>query len=145
MLLSKEQIETLESEIVFKTSRSSGSGGQNVNKVETRVEVLFSIERSLVLTPAQKTLLLSKLEALQVERLVAKTKRMVLSVASEKYRTQLKNKSEAFDKLVQLFQKALKPKVKRISTKPTIASKKVRKEGKKRLSDKKINRRKVDL
>lgn len=145
MLLSKEQIEALESEIVFKTSRSSGSGGQNVNKVETRVEVLFSIERSQVLTPAQKTLLLSKLEALQVERLVAKTKRMVLSVASEKYRTQLKNKSEAFDKLVQLFQKALKPKIKRISTKPTIASKKVRKEGKKRLSDKKINRRKVDL
>lgn len=145
MLLSKEQIEALESEIVFKTSRSSGSGGQNVNKVETRVEVLFSIERSQVLTPAQKTLLLSKLEALQVERLVAKTKRMVLSLASEKYRTQLKNKSEAFDKLVQLFQKALKPKVKRISTKPTIASKKARKEGKKRLSDKKINRRKVDL
>lgn len=145
MLLSKEQIEALGAEVVFKTSRSSGSGGQNVNKVETRVEVLFSIDRSQALTSEQKTLLALKLDNLLVERIIAKTKRMVLSVASEKYRTQLKNKDDAFHKLAQLLQKVLKPKVKRISTKPTGASKKARQEGKKRLSDKKVNRRKVDF
>ena len=55
-------LERLQPEFTYRTSRSSGSGGQNVNKVETRVEVIFCVEESAVLTEGQKKLICSRLK-----------------------------------------------------------------------------------
>ena len=127
----------LESEISFSASRSSGPGGQNVNKVNTRVTLRFDVMQSLILTAHQKTLVNNKLN----NRI---NKEGQLIVACEETRSQLRNKEIALELLHQLVAMALKPVVKRKATKPSRSAKLKRLKNKKKLGEKKVNRRKPE-
>lgn len=122
-------------ELEFNYSRSSGPGGQHVNKVNTKVGLRFDIASSSILTEDQKSLLLLKLS----NKL---TKEGVLVIASQEARSQLANKELVLKKLDLLFKNAFKIKVKRKPTKPTKASKMKRLDSKRHQSIKKANRQK---
>lgn len=136
MILSPLQSEHLKRELTFSTARSSGPGGQNVNKVNTKVELRFHVQNSAVLTEEQKHILLSKLS----NKLSTDGE---LIIVSQSTRSQLKNKQEAIVKFIDLIYKTLKPRKKRVPTKPTKASKEKRLENKKRNSEIKQGRRKL--
>jgi len=121
-------------EISFRTARSGGKGGQNVNKVETMVEGYFDIAGSALLTPAQKALVQQALAS----RITAEG---LLQVRSQEARTQLGNKELVVKKMHELLRKALTPRKKRIATQPSRAAKEKRLQFKKRLSEKKQQRR----
>ena len=91
-----------ESELVIKASRSSGPGGQNVNKLNTRVTVLFDVAGSPSLSDPQKQQVLSRL-ATRID------KAGVLHVASQKHRSQEANRREAVERVQELVREALKP------------------------------------
>lgn len=121
-------------ELTFQTSRSSGPGGQNVNKVASRVEVWFSIENSTLLTEEQKTLLLEKL----APRL---NKEGFLHLASQEDRSQLVNKELVVQKLYEVLEQALHRPKPRKKTRPSKAAVQKRIEAKKKTGQKKANRR----
>ncbi|MGQ8337266.1 alternative ribosome rescue aminoacyl-tRNA hydrolase ArfB [Sunxiuqinia sp. A32] len=133
----QQHISDLSNEFVFQTSRSSGPGGQNVNKVNSRVELRFNIKDSTLLTDRQKEILLKKLET-------KLTSDGLLLIVSQEERSQFRNKEIAIEKLYTLLAKALKPVKKRKSTRPTRASIEKRIQSKKRLAEKKSRRGRID-
>ncbi len=131
-------IPDLSSEFVFQASRSSAPGGQNVNKVNSRVELRFHIADSQLLTDEQKQILLVKLSS----RL---TNDNILLISSQNERSQFQNKKNCIEKLYALLQKTLTPRKKREATKPSKASIEKRIQEKKRTGEKKNLRGKIDL
>ena len=129
--IQKEQI--LQHELLYRTSRSRGKGGQNVNKVESKVEIDFHVTSSAILTEQQKHLLLQKLgEGNEWIR-----------VRSELYRSQLENKEDARKKLILGINKLLRVEKKRLATKPSKASKRKKLDTKKRRSETKSLRKRI--
>lgn len=108
-------IPDLYSEFTFQSSRSSGPGGQNVNKVNSKVELRFNIPNSSLITDDQKQILLAKLSTkINGEGF--------LIIISQRDRSQLVNKEDAIRKTYELIEKALRPVKKRKSTKPSRSS-----------------------
>ncbi len=120
-------------ELDFNFSRSSGPGGQSVNKVNTKVGLRFDVAGSTVLTAEQKEVILNKLG----NKL---TKEGVLVLSSQVARSQLANKELVMVKLDKLLENAFKVRIKRKPTKPTKGSVKKRLESKKHQAKKKANR-----
>jgi ribosome-associated protein len=130
-------LKDLQSELSFKTSRSGGAGGQNVNKVSTKVEINFDIAASNILTSEQKTLLLEKLGS-------QLTKEGMLQIISQTERTQLGNKTKAIEKFYKILEKAFFVPKKRKPTKPSKSAKERRLISKKKHSEIKRMRARID-
>jgi len=127
--------ECLIREVEFRTSRSSGPGGQHVNKTESRVELLWSPQDSDCLNEAQKILISGRLSS----RI---TDDGILIMVSEKYRSQYRNKAEVKERFLDLILASLVPVKKRRPTRPTRSSVEKRIRSKKIRGDIKRSRRK---
>ena len=123
-------------ELVFSSSRSRGPGGQNVNKVNTRIELRFNISASNLLAEPEKQIITKRLKS-------QLTSEGELIIVSQTERSQLRNKKEALEKFYTLINKALTKRRKRIPTKPTQASQAKRLETKKKHSDLKSLRKNI--
>ena len=131
-----DSIEIADWEISENFVRSSGPGGQNVNKVSTAVELRFEAERSPALSPAVKT----RLRKLAGRRW---TKEGAIVLQVEDTRSQARNREIARERLVELIRAALVKPKRRIATKPTFGSQKRRLKAKKVRGDVKAMRGKV--
>jgi ribosome-associated protein len=118
-------------EVRFRTSRSSGPGGQHAQKSETRVEAVFDVEASEALSEAQK------------RRVLSRAGPVIRAIAQDE-RSQLRNRELALERVVEQLRAALRVERKRVPTKPTAAARERRLEQKKRRSQTKRLRRAPD-
>ena len=130
--------ELLLSELKFKAIRSSGSGGQHVNKVSSKIELLFNVSESLALNNEQKLLLYKNLKT----RL---TKENVLMLQCGESRSQHKNKDLVIKRFLAIIEKGLYVPKKRKTTKIPKSVIRKRLKSKRKQADKKANRKKPDL
>lgn len=126
-----------ESELTWRFSRSSGSGGQHVNTSDTRAELLWSLRDTTVLSAAQKERAAERLK----NRLVGGT----VTVVSSSYRSQHRNREAARARLTDLVSRAIVPPKTRRPTKPSKGSQQRRLDAKKRRSDLKRSRSQRDF
>lgn len=125
------------SEIEFRFSRSSGPGGQHVQRSDTRVELLFDVGQSPSLSDQQRARILSRLGN-QIDS------EGILRVVSSATRSQLENREEAVRRFQALLASALRERKRRLATKPSAAAREARLSEKKVRSKHKASRRKVD-
>ncbi|WP_237276550.1 alternative ribosome rescue aminoacyl-tRNA hydrolase ArfB [Tenacibaculum ovolyticum] len=125
-------------ELKFKAIRSSGAGGQHVNKVSSKIELTFDLENSKELSENQKEILLKKL----TNRL---TKDNILILFSDETRSQHKNKELAIKRFLEIITQGLKRQKIRRVTKPSKSSVRKKAENKKRQASKKLLRKKPSL
>jgi ribosome-associated protein len=121
-------------EFTFNATKSSGPGGQHVNKVSTRIELRFDVEASLILTDEEKKIILNRL----VGRI---NKDGILSIVSQTERTQTGNRRKVIERFYKIIGMALAPVKSRKPTQPTIASRLKRLETKHLRSERKVRRR----
>lgn len=127
----------LYNELVFTASRSGGPGGQNVNKVNTKITLKFDVAHSQILSEEEKLVILQKLSSQM-------TKDGVLLLTAQDRRSQLENKESVIGKLERLLASAFKKDKVRKATKPSKAAVQKRIFDKKRLSEKKQSRQKPE-
>ncbi|TVQ87681.1 MAG: aminoacyl-tRNA hydrolase [Bacteroidetes bacterium] len=137
-MINRVIIDKLILEASFRASRSSGAGGQHVNKVSSRVELRFDIQASAWLSDEQKSRLIEKLAS----RI---TRQGELILVSDKTRSQHKNKEDCVERFKELLNQAFKPGKKRVPTRPSKASRLKRIEKKKQHAQKKEQRRKPGI
>ena len=126
--------ENLIKEFGFRTSRSGGKGGQNVNKVASKVELYWNVSTSEVFNDEEKKLIIHKLQ----NRI---NKEGFLQIVSEEDRSQLRNKETAVKRIFSLLLNSLKTEKPRKATKPNKAAIAKRLDNKKQAAIKKINRK----
>jgi ribosome-associated protein len=131
-------IEILKKELQYRTARSGGSGGQNVNKVETKVEAMLDVTASEAFDEVERTLIFAKLENLI-------NKDGVLQVTNQTERSQLANKELAQKKLIRHLEKALKKEKERKPSEVPRGVVEARKKEKAHTSQKKANRQRVKI
>jgi ribosome-associated protein len=127
-----------ETEFIFSTSRSGGPGGQNVNKVSTKVELKFDVQNSALLTDEEKVIVQEKLSS----RI---NKEGFLYLTAQETRSQLQNKQLVIEQFYQLLNGAFVKKKKRKPTKSTYTARLKRLTSKKQHGEKKSMRRKKDF
>ncbi len=127
----------LTSELAFTTSRSSGPGGQNVNKVESKVTLKWNVRQSVLITEEERELILKKLHS-------RVSTDGILILTSQDKRSQLQNKEEVIQKLDTTLAKAFEKKKARKKTKPSKGAVEKRINSKKQHSQKKQWRQKLD-
>lgn len=130
--------EKLISEVSLKAIRSSGSGGQNVNKVSTKIELQFDVLNSSGLDDDEKSLLTENLNT----RL---TKNHILILQCDESRSQLKNKQIIKERFLEIISEALTVQKERIPTKTPKAAKRKRLKNKKQKAEKKANRKPPEI
>ena len=125
-------------ELKFKAVRSSGAGGQHVNKVSSKVELTFDLENSMALTDLEKNRLLKKLSS-------KLSKENILFMQCEETRSQHKNKELVIKKFLETLEANLVVPKRRRKTKPTRSAIEKRLKSKKKAALKKLNRGKPRL